>query len=67
MGAADDAHDQAGLLGVVLEGDHDASSLLQRLVFCLVDLPGHRRQDNQLLPVYWDPLLTPGRRRQPGV
>lgn len=38
MSAADDAHDQAGLLGVVLEGDHDASAFLQRFVFCLVDL-----------------------------
>lgn len=38
MGAADDANDQAGFLGVVLERYHDASSLLQGLVLCLVDL-----------------------------
>lgn len=38
MSAAYDADDQAGLLGVVLERDHDAPSLLQGLIFCLVDL-----------------------------
>lgn len=38
MGAAYDAHHQARLLGVVLERDHDASSLLQGLVLGLVDL-----------------------------
>lgn len=38
MGAAYDADDQAGLLGVVLERDHDAASLLQGLVLRLVDL-----------------------------
>lgn len=38
MSAADDADDQAGLLGVVLEGNHDAAPLLQGFVFCLVHL-----------------------------
>lgn len=38
MSAADDADHQAGLLGVVFERNHDASSLLQGLVLRLVDL-----------------------------
>lgn len=44
VGAAHDAHHQTGLLGVVLEGDHDATALLQGLVLRLVDLPKRRRQ-----------------------
>lgn len=38
VSAAYDAHHQAGLLGVVLEGNHDAASLLQGFVFRLVHL-----------------------------
>ncbi len=38
VSTAYDAPYQARLLGVVLKRNHDASSLLQGLVFCLVDL-----------------------------
>lgn len=38
MSAADDADDQAGLLGVVLKRNHDASSFFKGFVLRLVDL-----------------------------
>lgn len=44
MSAAYDADDQAGLLGVVLERNHDAAPLLQGFVFCLVHLHSLRKQ-----------------------
>lgn len=46
VSTAYDANDQAGLLGVVLERNHDASSFLQRFIFCLVDL--HRVKKNRI-------------------
>lgn len=44
MSAANDAHDQAGLLGVVLERNHDAAALLQGFVFCLVHLHSLKKE-----------------------
>lgn len=44
VSAAYDAHSQARLLRVVLERNHDPSTLLQRLVFSLVDLKGWNEQ-----------------------
>lgn len=47
MSAADDAHHQAGLLGVVLERNHDAAPLLQGFVFCLVHLHRNKRIEEE--------------------
>lgn len=46
VSAADDAHHQATLLRAVLQRDHDAPALLQRLVVRLVDLKGERKNVN---------------------